>query len=53
MPDGTQENDFVCQGSDTVEDLYTCLESNEEQIISSTIEIQSRKGKSIFDKLEV
>ncbi|XP_076113369.1 uncharacterized protein LOC143081020 [Mytilus galloprovincialis] len=53
MPDGTQESDFVCQGSDTVEDLYTCLESNEEQIISSAIEIQSRKGKSIFDKLEL
>ncbi|CAG2190528.1 unnamed protein product [Mytilus edulis] len=52
MPDGTQESDFVCQDSDTVEDLYTCLESNEEQIISSTIEIQSRKGKSIFDNLE-
>lgn len=53
MPGETQESDFVCQGSDTVEDPYTCLESNEEHVISSTITIQSRKGKSIFAKLEV
>ncbi|XP_052059579.1 uncharacterized protein LOC127700210 isoform X2 [Mytilus californianus] len=49
MPDGTQESDFVCQGSDAVEDLDKCLETNDEQIISPVITIQPKKGKMTFE----
>ncbi|CAC5373111.1 unnamed protein product [Mytilus coruscus] len=49
MPDGTQDCDFRCQGSDAVEDLDKCLETNDEQVISSVITIQPQKGKKTFE----
>ncbi|VDI23349.1 Hypothetical predicted protein [Mytilus galloprovincialis] len=49
MPDGTQETDFDCQCSDAVEDLDNCLETNDEQLVSPIITIQSKKGEMTFE----
>ncbi|XP_071173582.1 uncharacterized protein [Mytilus edulis] len=49
MPDGTQETDFDCQCSDAVEDLDNCLETNDEQLVSPIIKIQSKKGEMTFE----
>ncbi|OPL21680.1 hypothetical protein AM593_08501, partial [Mytilus galloprovincialis] len=47
MPNGIQMNDIVCQGSDEVNDLARCLQSNDEKIISSIITITPRDDKEI------
>jgi Ca2+/Na+ antiporter len=45
MPDGVHESDLVCQSSDAEADLDTCLESNDEQVISSLITIEPKNDK--------
>jgi hypothetical protein len=45
MPDGIDESDLVCQSSDVDADLDKCLESNDEQIISSLITIKPKNDK--------
>ncbi|VDI49803.1 Hypothetical predicted protein [Mytilus galloprovincialis] len=49
MPDGTKDSDLSCQGADEDEDLYKCLEANDEQVISSVITIKPQKGKKTFE----
>lgn len=49
MPDGTKDSDLSCQGADEDEDLYKCLEANDEQVISSVITIKPQKGKKSFE----
>ena len=51
MPDGIHEGDLVCQSSDAEADLDKCLESNDEQIISSLITIKPRNDKRIKFKV--
>lgn len=49
MPDGTKDSDFVCNGSDGDDDLDKCLETNDEQIISSVITIEAKKNKMTLE----
>ena len=51
MPDGIDESDLVCQSSDAEADLDKCLESNDEQIISSLITIKPKNDKIIQFKV--
>jgi hypothetical protein len=51
MPDGIHESDLVCQSSDADVDLDKCLESNDEQIISSLITIKLKNDKKIKFKV--
>ena len=51
MPDGIDESDLVCQSSDAEVDLDKCLESNDEQIISSLITIKPKNDKGIQFKV--
>jgi hypothetical protein len=51
MPDGIHESDLVCQSSDTDVDFDKCLESNDEQIISSLITIKHKNDKRIKFKV--
>jgi len=51
MPDGIRESDLVCQSSDVEADLGKCLESNDEQIISSLITIKPKNEKRIKFKV--
>jgi hypothetical protein len=51
MPDGIHESDLVCQSSDADADLDKCLESNDEQIISSLITIKPKNDKRIKFKV--
>ena len=51
MPDGIDESDLVCQSSDVDADLDKCLESNDEQIISSLITINPKNDKRIKFKV--
>lgn len=47
MPGNINENDVICKGSDTEEDLDKCLESFDEQVLSSMITIIPNKNKKI------
>ncbi|CAC5401517.1 unnamed protein product [Mytilus coruscus] len=47
MPNGIQKNDIICEGSDEVNDLARCLQSNDEKVISSIITITPRDDKEI------
>ena len=51
MPDGIHESDLVCQSSDVEAELDKCIESNDEQIISSLITIKPKKEKEIKFKV--
>ncbi|XP_052059590.1 uncharacterized protein LOC127700211 isoform X3 [Mytilus californianus] len=47
MPNGIQKNDIICEGSDEVNDLARCLQSNDEKVISCIITITPRDDKEI------
>lgn len=47
MPDNISQNDFISKGSDTEDDLDKCLETNDEQVLSSVITITPNKNKKI------
>lgn len=49
MPDGIKEDDFECKCSD--DKLDECLETNDEEIVSSNITISPNKKKKITSKV--
>ncbi|VDI06567.1 Hypothetical predicted protein [Mytilus galloprovincialis] len=51
MPDGIKEDDFECKCSD--DKLDECLETNDEEIVSSNITISPNKKKKITSKMPI